>query len=1137
VRWRIGFSLVVRGQIGAVIHTGGGLEKGTVASAEQMAAHGGQDVQFWYGVVLGVVGAVLTQIVVMWGTRKRAQLREQQQPQQPEETVLSGKHQTKEQIKEVAVQKVAEKDAKVDDPEQEQKVERKGSFRGMRQAALKFCKQPSFDTLSHSSSKQSEMSEYDDEESTDTSSMASALASECTLPSDAPRFPFLRVGNLVKNSTPDRIYPNTRQPQVFETPFASGKALVALRVKGDEDPFFRPIFEGRNRQFEIQFQITFKEAPRGVIYFGGELPKKMQLGIVTKGLCRAILSILNRLSSTVHAGFGKNLGDPEKAELPHIVFPLWHAATRLVVTRAGNQPPPLGVEIPETAAEAKARNKIQINRLGSVQKGDTVSFSINSMYMDMVRWKATGLGALGDLDLGMFWDTMPLHLVMYDLPGASLKENKSHMANLRRNYFGFAIHNTFYQREAGQPMVVYPPCSGSSKASVEGELDDASGALSPHSVHSHDSSKSDDISIDDFEEDSDMNEGKSEDSCLSNGMEKALQKAHYSGDYRVIAWLEHIGSKSKTTASFVLAKNDGSEVFIQDREKFFSSSLPKSLHAEVHDGTPLLKLKKTCEWEAMRSHLDKCFVLAENAPLPRGWLNENKRLLSVHNRQGFRVSIPSSLSDYGHIVHEVPVVRCMWETKWVEEWAVVLESKALQGKNPIVNIALFRAGSKTPSVIMSSAQMLQLRKPDVQDVPLPDCIASLEIECRSRVILLGFESRKSLQRIQDLLQSGIDSNFGPSATLQHSLLTSDLASLSISYESNRWGTTRRTILNSRHIVKSNAVQQHSTMQNPRGNRIYKRVRRMSDKGMHYLFTKLQFNSQDEASQGMINEEVRSEIACKRELLENAAPGLPWIVTSKLLRMGLALNDNSSVEDQIKFFDQASELRKLDILGWAQVMTESEKLCFAMNLYHALRIHGRFLIGQPSSILGWATFGSKVSYALGSGANAVVLSLSEIEHCVLRKPMTLARSMLATAHASNPTTKLFELTVPEPRINLCLNYGTRSCSVNIVVFDAPERVNELLRLGTQDYLLQVFTMDMTRGVIYIPRLCSWYARDFLPNIKDISNRTLGMALLKYTCPVQYKVLKGFAEHPDVLYQTQKFKWKSLEPQVELACKAS
>ncbi|MBD5000859.1 hypothetical protein GUF49_04715, partial [Xanthomonas citri pv. citri] len=80
--------------------------------------------------------------------------------------------------------------------------------------------------------------------------------------------------------------------------------------------------------------------------------------------------------SHVHAGFGLKMSASNQAEQepPHIAFPLFAAASQLVVTKAGSAtpPPPLGSPLPESAAEAKARIRRAVNAPGELCKGDTV---------------------------------------------------------------------------------------------------------------------------------------------------------------------------------------------------------------------------------------------------------------------------------------------------------------------------------------------------------------------------------------------------------------------------------------------------------------------------------------------------------------------------------------------------------------------------------------------------------------------------------------------------------------------------------------------------------------------------------------------------------------------------------------------
>jgi Protein of unknown function (DUF1769) len=62
----------------------------------------------------------------------------------------------------------------------------------------------------------------------------------------------------------------------------------------------RHIFEGKNRQFEIQAQGRFKQALDGDLYISLEITDCMQLGLVSRGLCKVLLSFAQRLNKYMH---------------------------------------------------------------------------------------------------------------------------------------------------------------------------------------------------------------------------------------------------------------------------------------------------------------------------------------------------------------------------------------------------------------------------------------------------------------------------------------------------------------------------------------------------------------------------------------------------------------------------------------------------------------------------------------------------------------------------------------------------------------------------------------------------------------------------------------------------------------------
>lgn len=267
----------------------------------------------------------------------------------------------------------------------------------------------------------------------------------------APRFPYLAIRNLVPRGLPTEFQPNTRSPIPFSCDTCEGEMVLMLRTPGGVlDPHYLWAFAHKKRYFELHCQLRLKVEPRSVLYLGGEVPQKMNLGVMTGMACYALLSIIRKLAPTGHFSLGGSAGSScsgggaTEGELPHIVFPLWHAADRMVITKPGEPAPVIGQgPLPESNEAREARFKDQSLGRGVFKLGDTITFSFHSAYMDLVEWKVRGLGR--DQSLSMFWDTMPLRVVLYELPAPC--QSRKH-ANLSY-YLLFELKNTLFKAGAG----------------------------------------------------------------------------------------------------------------------------------------------------------------------------------------------------------------------------------------------------------------------------------------------------------------------------------------------------------------------------------------------------------------------------------------------------------------------------------------------------------------------------------------------------------------------------------------------------------------------------------------------------------------------------------------------------------------
>ncbi|GBG27558.1 SCL-interrupting locus protein-like [Hondaea fermentalgiana] len=986
-------------------------------------------------------------------------------------------------------------------------------------------------------------------------------------PPDAPLFPFIRIRNLMEQAEPKHFYPNLRSgPQEFQNENASGKTVLALRAKECEDPAFAAYFSGKQRRFQLKFQITLSKTPRGPLYLGGKVPGDMQLGMVTKGLCRGILSILRKVSSGMHYSFGKHLDSKDgHKELPHIAFPVFIGATALQVTKAGEEVPNIEDEIIETPEQVKARKK---NGQGMLHAGDTITFEVHSMYIDVIEWKVTNLGALGNIDLSLFWDTMPLHLVLYDVP----ENAKHHYEDEKRSYFGITIENTWYAREKDEPSIILPESREDVGASASGA--DATSEVGPAELRKRSAkvplSRVNSVGLYVGSEDGgdgdhdlmyeDEEESGSRDSRDSNADEEISVQRTASGteprslttrDLIVLAWIEHAGSKRKSI-SFVLSRSDGSLLFLQQREHFAKlDQFAKYCEADLSK-----KPRKTWEWESLREQLDKTLAAAPATRVAPSWLRSRHRLLAASRCEDLHVSVSSKYTDGSKFfsLWEGPVLRPLWETKWNEEWAVLVRGKA-KGD---VYLLLFACNSKSPAVVLSASRVLEVRAVSSATlVPFATYFPCLEIHTKGRVIMLGLPSPEKRVAFQDILADAAqrerrdDGGSGSSSDDADSLLTSDMTTDSLNVESSRWGSQKRMIINCRRLHFNNDFSRRLSYSeagdeaNANGASASSGCfrsgnvtdvdsagpaawsgRRYSEFGTNgAVSARPHGRLASIESSNNVSTVYEQDLLDARTHLEQKWPMKPWELSSILLRTALSLHDSSSLEDQIRFFDQASQLRELNIYGWSRVMTHEETTCFALNLYHALRLHAKYLVGQPSSLLGWASFGSRVSYAIGAGPSgqAMVLSLAEIEHCILRKPMSLARTMVSTSYPTSRFTRLLELRTPEPRINLVINYGTKCTSSKIVVFNSPSQLDKLLDVAAADFLREHLKIETAKHIIGLPKLVYWYGKDFAANksMRDYSTKSIGLEVIEYCAEDQRQLVDRVLRHPEGTFRTMRY----------------
>eukprot|EP01041_Mallomonas_annulata_P006775 gene6775-13729_t len=238
--------------------------------------------------------------------------------------------------------------------------------------------------------------------------------------------------------------PNNRKPIPFETDIFKGSALLLVRTN-PIDMHYRSFFEGK-ATFEVQVQGKFKRVPTGEIFVGADVTNKIELGIITRSFCRAILSFVGTMAQEIHYSFGDN-PNAVNYEIPHLVAPLFKSMDRCIVTPAGQEPPPMGIPFYEELEARRRRMKTKLTNDWKIDTTSTYTFSVNTFNIDLCSWTVVGIPMLKPMDLSTFIGDSTLRLIGYELPAADAMEFPDKHPLKKLNY-------VFNLREGEAPILL-----------------------------------------------------------------------------------------------------------------------------------------------------------------------------------------------------------------------------------------------------------------------------------------------------------------------------------------------------------------------------------------------------------------------------------------------------------------------------------------------------------------------------------------------------------------------------------------------------------------------------------------------------------------------------------------------------------
>lgn len=166
-------------------------------------------------------------------------------------------------------------------------------------------------------------------------------------------------------------------------------------------------------------QGKFKRMPKGEVYVGAEAGNKLELGLITRSIAKAAITLAGTMATNLHSSLG-DLKEKELYQLPHVVAPIFTTFDKIIVTPEGETPPPLGTPFIEDIEYRKQRLKFHKIKDANISLTSTYSFSVNTSNINLINWTLVGIPMIRPMDLRIFLADSPIRLVGYEIPDSIL---------------------------------------------------------------------------------------------------------------------------------------------------------------------------------------------------------------------------------------------------------------------------------------------------------------------------------------------------------------------------------------------------------------------------------------------------------------------------------------------------------------------------------------------------------------------------------------------------------------------------------------------------------------------------------------------------------------------------------------------
>lgn len=919
---------------------------------------------------------------------------------------------------------------------------------------------------------------------------------------------------------------NSREPIAFETELFKGHVYFLVRTR-PEDPHWSRLFSGRRRMFWIQVQGQFKRAPRGIVYLGGELPAQISPGIFTRSIAHVIMGIIQQLVGSVNFSFG----DASNEVLPSIALPLYQSADQLIVTPAGEQPPPLGErDFGESDAARRLRRQTPVGSETYVV-GDTYSFDFHTMYVDLTHWRTANLPGLSEMELSTFFDSLPLRMVAYDVCATPserhLQTQKDYLFKFEVKYDRRGRHSsrnsgvgddairTQRRRETSLLLERAESLNSEDTVSVpEGVALSTDGSGGMSTVVSEASSFDDQTLV--------------LDEVLFLNQENARRMAKLSFAY--LCWLEEVDIASgirRVHYVFAVKRNRG----VMEPEP--GNVVPNQYQLAVVSAYALRVLllghssshKRKKQSQALkRINSMGTSATGEDA-------SELQLLSSLRFHSQSRIGSYSTIGDEAFAVAQCLESLVSQKTKSFvgREDDEGDESVDNESSDLVAPLASHLAADDDAAFLSSLYQCLtqrtQLQAPQSTNTSCSPSRLGVNLSKRERedmrVVFEGVVYRyhsESLLRQEVLFVTPDELLFyrSYSASAEKRVACGRVIGVqaiklpaggdgvvdvdercAFVFQVSTFAEEIVLCVGTEHARNTwmRVLVQHCQPQE----NFDKSLR---SEQMHICYA----SSKPLKPAGRINLNARS-LFPRRQPTEDSrqeqvttattADDEALQVVKKALRLALQihgrLGEHVTVVETLEFLNAASALRAVDLDAVQRELSHEAKLAFFLNLYHVVLAHAMISHGFPRGKSQWDFFLTHMCYSVGlRGDQQVSLSLADIEHVLLRNRMAQADlphlSFSNFLHSNNlHMARLRGLGLAHPDFRLIFaltmnqqeQQGQGDETSNGVVVYEPELVHDQLNAVAQSALRDVAVETANRKTtkLLLPRVCEWYRLDF------------------------------------------------------------